>query len=810
MTTGDGADRSDESAGMADDSPGSTHSDLSGTAGDVVQARDVHGGVHFHGPAPVAWPSPRQLPADVGGFVNRGPELELLDAVLGLEDSEPPRVGVFVIAGTAGVGKTSLAIHWAHRIRQRFPDGQLCINLRGYDPGSPLTPQEVLDRFLRALDIAPRAIPADVEARAALYRSRLADRRVLVILDNAASAGQVRPLLPGTAGSLTIVTSRSRLSGLVARDGARRMTLDMLPEADSVSLLRSLTAGYRANEDPDKLTELARLCARLPLALRIAAERAASRPQMPLDDLINDLRDESALWDALTAEEEEEADAVRTVFAWSYRALTESAARLFRLLGLHPGPDFGTAVTAVLAGLPLAAARQLLDVLVGAHLVEQTGPDRYQLHDLLRAYAIDQVMHEEASERRRLVLRQILTWYLHAANAAEARIGALDLRIPLDPPDPNLNLPTFVNERAAAMWLDTERANLLAATRAAVGDPGLLHLAWQLPAVLRSYYMRHNLFEDWLTTGRLGLDAARAIGERRGEAELLDSLGMAYVAAQQLNAGSECHLAALSLRREFGDRLGEAVSLNALGLTSLRGRQLSEARSYFTQSIITFGNLGEALWQAAALANLSATQCELGQYEQAAESARRSLAAFHDAQDPQGEGNALRILSMIHREQGELAEASDAAQRAVAIAVDHGNLMWEGYWLLELGATQLATGQPAAALVSYQRAANIQRRLGDRIREARALDGTGLTYQKLARFDDAIDFHRGAARTFRELADSWLLAVALDNLATAVSATGTADQARQYWEEALSLLTSFTDPKAGEMRDRIDAALSVS
>jgi hypothetical protein len=514
-----------------------THSDLSGSAGDVVQARDVRGGVHFHGPTPAVRRTPRQLPADVGGFVNRLPELNLLDTILDAEGAGPPQAGLFVIAGTAGVGKTSLAIHWAHRVHHRFPDGQLCVNLRGYDPGTPLTAEMVLDRFLRALDVPPKAIPTDVEAKSALYRTLLADRRALILLDNAAAVGQVRPLLPGSPGCLVLVTSRNRLSGLGVRDGARRLTVELLPEPDAIDLLRTLTASYRAHEDPDAFTELARLCARLPLALRIAAERAASRPRMPLADLIRDLRDESALWEALSADDEDDADAVRTVFAWSCRALPEPAARLFRLLGLHPGPEFGTSIVAALSRLSTIESRRLLDVLVGAHLIEQTGPERYQFHDLLRAYAIDQVTHQESSKDRQMTTQRILTWYLHSANTAESRIGALDLHIALDPPEPTLPLPTFDTPRDAAVWLDLEQPNLLAATRVAANDPDLRPLAWRLPAVLRAHYMRHNLFEDWFATTRLGLEAARSLGDRRGQAELFDSLGIAHVAAHQTRRG---------------------------------------------------------------------------------------------------------------------------------------------------------------------------------------------------------------------------------------------------------------------------------
>ncbi|WP_432825698.1 NB-ARC domain-containing protein [Dactylosporangium sp. CA-092794] len=354
-------------------------------SGDVVQARDVHGGVHFHRSEAAFGVAPSQLPGDVRGFVNRDTELETLTSVAAELRDVPLAAAVVVVTGTAGVGKTSLALHWAHSVRDSFPDGQLYVNLRGYDPGQPAVPEQVLDRFLRDLGVPATAIPVDLGDRASLYRSLLATRRMLVVLDNAATAGQVRPLLPGTAGCLVVVTSRSRLSGLVARDGAFRLGLDILLEDDAVALLDAVSARYRRHDQRHELVELARLCACLPLALRIAAERAASRPMMRLEELIADLRDESALWDALTAESDDDADAVRTVFAWSYRALPEPAARLFRLLGLHPGNEFGLPAAAALAGISISHARQQLDVLAGAHLLEQRAPGRYEFHDLLRA-----------------------------------------------------------------------------------------------------------------------------------------------------------------------------------------------------------------------------------------------------------------------------------------------------------------------------------------------------------------------------------------------------------------------------------------
>lgn len=793
-----------------DEGPGrryETRSEISGSAAEVVQARDVHGGVHFHSAVVPGGSIPRQLPGDVGSFVNRGAELARLTAILADDSGRPLPAGVFVIAGTAGVGKTSLALHWAHMVKRRFPDGQLYVNLRGYDPGPQVSPEQVLDRFLRALGVRPNGIPADLEDRAAMYRSLLGDRRMLVLLDNAATVRQVRPLLPGNAESLVLVTSRSRLSGLVARDGARRLTLDMLSEADAVQLLQVVTSGYRAHDDARELAELARLCARLPLALRIAAERASSRPLMLLTELITDLRDESALWDALTAEDDEEADAVRTVFAWSYRALPEEAARLFRLLGLHPGPEFGVPVAAALADVGLSQARQLLDVLVGAHVLEQHAQDRYQFHDLLRAYATDQALQQETSESRHAVLARVVAWYLNTADAAVAAIAPLDRRVVADPAAADVTPLTFPDRDQAIRWYEQERANLVATIRAAA-EAGLHRMAWQLPAILREIYMHRNPFEDWIATGRIGLESARLLGDRRGEAELLESLGMAFAQSRKMADAEDCHRRSLDIRREIGDRFGEAVSVNALGLVLWRHRRLRDARSYFERGVSIARGLGERRWEALFSSNLGMVLFALGSLEEATQVLRSSLTVAREHGDRGATGNALFHLAAIQREQGQLSAASSSIEDALDIARDDGNLVAEGHWLLESARIQMAAGGAAEALTSYQRAAVIQRRLGDRNREAMALDGTGQAYRDLGALDEAAKFHRGAALIHRELDDRWQLAIALDNLATVTKESGDSDEARSQWNEIVALLSGFDDPRADEMRDRARRALS--
>ncbi|MFE4911874.1 ATP-binding protein [Streptomyces sp. NPDC056652] len=766
----------------------------------------MSGGIHFHdhgasGAESSPGTTPRQLPADVTGFVNRTHELDELNAVLAAEDGSPLVISVCVIAGTAGAGKTSLALRWAHQVQDRYPDGQLYVNLRGYDPGEPVTPPEALHRFLGALGVRPRSVPQDVDAAAALYRSCLADRRMLIVLDNAATVGQVRPLLPGSAGCLVVVTSRSRLSGLAVRDGARRLTLGTLPQPEAVALLRAVTAGYRPEDDLEKLTELAGLCARLPLALRIAAERAASRPHMKLDDLIADLRDESALWDALSTGDDEEAEAVRTVFAWSYRALPDSAARLFRLLGLHPGPEFGLHAAAALAGLTAPCARQLLDSLVGAHLLEQTAPDRYQFHDLLRAYATDQAQHEEPPEGRTAALRRVLDWYLHTADAAQSWISPAELHLELSPPAAEVQPLSFADFDAAVDWAEREHTNLLQAVRVAA-QTGDDRLAWHLSAVLANAYSPSAPVADWPTVGRIGLAAARRLGDRRGEAQLLTELGMSHTRNNRLGESHENHSAALRIWRELGDRAGEAHSLNLIGLVHLHRRELTRAADLFERAIAAFREQDAAHWEATVLSNLAGAHYRAGRLPEASTAARRALATHRALNNPRGEGNILRLLSHLELEQGEAEKALGSAREAVDIALTLRDHRLEGYWLLALGDAQRANGRPADALTSYQRSATLHRRLGNQSREALAWNSTAEVYRRLDRDEEAAHFHRRAVAVHRELGDTWDEAMALDGLAEALHADDP-EAALGHWTEALELLVGYDDPRAAAVRGRI-------
>ncbi|MGX7827257.1 ATP-binding protein [Actinokineospora sp. 24-640] len=781
--------------------------EVAGSASEIVQAGTVHGGVHIHGgQSDPARRIPRQLPGDVSGFVNRAAELDRLSAAV-TDRGEPLVVGIHVITGTAGVGKTSLALHWAHRTRDRFPDGQLHVNLRGYDAGRPVTPEQALDRFLRALGVPPDAIPADIEDKASLYRTILADQRVLILLDNAASVRQIRPLLPGNADCLVLVTSRNRLSGLVARDGARRLPLDTLSEAEAVELLKAVTAGYRGHDDLADLVELTALCARLPLALRIAAERASSRPLMLLSELIADLRDESGLWDALSSDDDEESDAVRAVFAWSYRALPADAARMFRLLGLHPGHEISVPAAAALMGVGTGRARSLLDALVGSHVLEQRSPGRYEFHDLLRAYALDQAIAQETAADQIAAVERVITWYVRSARAAVAVLCPLDREVLLDPPDAHVAPLVFTDNDAALRWYEMERANFVAATRAAA-DTGRDQLAWQLPAVLWSVYAIHNPFSEWIETGVIGLAAARRAQSRFGEAQLLASLGMAYLQSNQLDKAEEHHQAALAVRETIDDRFGIAQSTNDLGLLANRRHRLAEAREHFERSLAAFREIGDRGHEAWLLSNLGVLRCDLDEPAAGLDLLRESLSISRAVGDRLAESNALICLAIAHRGLNQYPDSASTLRAAVSIAREDGYPMCEAVGLLETARLCLAEDDPADALPLFHHSASILRRLGDRGREAIALDGAGLAYRRLGRPEDAAQFHRVAVAAHRDLRDRWHLALALDNLATTLADTGEHAPARASWAESLSILSEFDDPRAARLRERVTARLA--
>ena len=801
-----------ESGNRGDEGPPARQR-MSGSADHVVQARDISGGVHFHhapSPARPATPAPRQLPQDVRHFVNRNAEFEGLASALSATGVHASHVPVVVVTGAPGVGKTSLALRWAHRITDRFPDGQLYADLRGHDHDAPLTPLEALRGFLGALGVPHGSVPEETEPAAALFRSCLADRRMLVLLDNAASTAQVRPLLPGSPAALTIVTSRSRLSGLSVREGAHRMVLDLLSGTEAVALLRAVTEGRRADDDAEALTELARLCARLPLALRIAGDRVLSHPHLRLEDLNAQLRDRALRWHALSADEDEgdRPYDVRTVFDWSHDALPAPVARLFRLLGAHPGTAFGTHDAAALAALGTAEARRLLDRLTGAHLLEQTGSDRFRFHDLLRAYASDQSHALDPPADRQAALHRLLTWYFHTATGALTRVEpASDEDVTLSEESSVEPLPLRDRDHALA-WFRQEHAALQAAVRAAARS-GADELASKLPLVLWRSDALPLTSTELLGMAGISLAASRRLGDRAAEARTLGRMGRVLSSRRRFEESQECRRQALALFRELGDRSGQAASLGAMGLDHFRAKEHGAAVPRLTEACAMFGELGEHRRAASAMVDLAHCKVETGEVPEAVALVERALETQRAVGDTQGEGRALRVLSNIHLANGDARAALVAAERSVECAVRLGHPRSEAARLLTLAAAQEELGRHGAALVSYERAAEVFRDVDDRFYVAMAWFYSAGSLCCLGRGSEAESLLRRAAAVFYEHGDSWQEAMALDRLGDLVR-EGDAEQARHLWRTALRQVAGRHGDRGERASARIGAKLAES
>ncbi|MFJ7213359.1 tetratricopeptide repeat protein [Amycolatopsis sp. NPDC098790] len=696
---------------------------------------------------------PKQLPAEPGGFTGRAAELSFLDSV--------PAAGgaIAAISGTAGVGKTALAVRWAHRVRDRFPDGQLYANLRGHAPGAPASTAEVLAQFLAALGIPAERVPADEETAAALYRTLTTDRKVLVLLDNAAGPAQVRPLLPAGPGCLVVVTARDRMTGLVAVHGARRLTLDVLNPEDAVDLLAGVLGPDRVRAEPEAAVEFAKLCVYLPLALRIAAANLADRPGHGVEDYVAELREGNLL--AALAVQGDEQTAVRTAFDLSHAALPADAQRLFRLLSLVPGPDAGTDAVAALTGTEPARAGAVLDRLAGAHLVEHHSPGRYRFHDLLRRYAAEQA--ERAEPDRERALDRLYDWYLRTVDAAARLLYPHMLRLPL----PETGTP-FAGLGEAANWLDAERGNLVAAIRAAGPRPR----AWLLADALRGYFWMGMRRVEWAAAAEAGLAAAEAAGDARAcavsrlsladlnfrqgryrpavrhytaalllarragwaeaQAAVLGNLGCVYWQSGRLAAAASRFERGLALSRRLGQVAGEAVAFANLGLVHWEMGRLAAAADHYAQALRRFRRIGSRYGEAINLANLGQTQRARGRPAEAADLLGRSLRLQREAGNRGGEAETRSRLAAAYADLGRLDEALECAQAGLALAREAGDPRTEAEALATLGAVLHRTGDRAGALRRYGQALDLIRETGDRYPEADALLGLAAAADDLA------------------------------------------------------------------------------
>jgi tetratricopeptide (TPR) repeat protein len=754
------------------------------------------------GPAPVR-PTPAQLPGDVAAFTGRAGELAELDRLLTAPETgaEATALVISAVAGSGGVGKTALAVRWAHRVRTSFPDGQLYVDLRGYDAQQPVPPAEALTRFLNALGVTGQDVPLDADERAARYRTEVAGRRMLIVLDNASAVDQVRPLLPGTASCVVLVTSRDSLAGLVSLHGACRLDLDRLPPGDAVALLRRL-AGSRGDAEPTAVAALAEQCARLPLALRVAAELVAARPATTVADLVDELSDQQRRLDLLDAGGDTRA-AVRAVFSWSYDQLPPAAARAFRLLGLHPGPDLDDYAGAALTGVGLAEARRLLDSLARAHLTERTATGRTGMHDLLRAYAAELAARRDTEADRREALTRLLDYYLTTAVAATKVLtvqwsGAAPASPWAGP------TPALTGRRAALAWLDGERLTLAAVGALAVGHGWPRH-AIELSRALFRYHENGGHFTDMLAAQTHAAATARQIGDRAAEAHALTNLGVAHHFLSGYRPAAEHLERALALFRDLGDRFGEARTLINLGNVCRRLGIGGPAVAHIERALTLFRDLGDRAGQASALGTLGLVHWQLGHYELAADYQRQARELHREVGNTVGEARALDNLGLVHRHLGDPRSAAVHHRQALELFRRTSYRSGEAHALNNLGDAYIGLRSYARAAGFHQRAHALFREIGERYGEMGALNGLGEARSGAGRPGEAVEMHRAALAIAIDTDDRDELARAHAGLGRAYVGLGDVGRARRHWAEALTRYTELGSPLAEEVAANLNA-----
>jgi len=727
-------------------------------------------------------PAPAQLPADAAGFTGRSRHLDLLDSMVFPADREHTAPGVLVlISGMAGVGKTALTVHWAHRVRDRFPDGQLYLDLRGYTAGPPMRDGEALEYLLHALGVTGGQVPGTPEQATALYRSLLADRRVLVVLDNAATADDVRALLPGGHGCAVVVTSRDRLTGLVARDGARRLALTGLTPAETDALLRRVIDEDRTDVDPAATAALGRACSHLPLALRIAAAKINDDPHRSVAQYLDELRDGDRLT-ALASDGDGKA-AVRAAFDLSYQSLTDEARALFRRLSLVPGREVTAEAAAALLATTPAHAAELLRRLAGAHLAEQPSAGRYSLHDLLRIYAAERSADDSAAERGAAV-RRLYDCYHQGAVAADRLRHPNKLRLP--PPGNASPAARFDSVERAAEWLDAEHANLIAAATQATAA-GVPDMAWLITDALRSHLWQRAGATEWIAAATAGLHAARSSGAVREQVMMQYSLTDVYTHITRYAEALEHADRMLDLSVQAGWPEGRAAAHTARAVIHWRTGRLSDAARECRQTLELDRQLGAPDGHPPTLSTLGLIYRDLGRLREAADLFARALARLDPSGSPLTRSIRLSNLGECLHALGLLDEAGRHLTEALTIDRATGSRRCEGETLNRLAAVRRDTGDHRQAIELATAALDAARETDDRRSEANTLNTLGNTHRLMGHGREAMLRHERAVAVARDIGERGIEADGHLGLALAHRELGNPHDARHHADHALAI-----------------------
>lgn len=657
---------------------------------------------------PVSRPAtvPRLLPVAVREFTGRGQQLKTLDTLLPdrtMPDSATATIAV--ISGMAGIGKTALAVHWAHLHADQFPDGQLYLNLRGFDPvRQPTSPAGALRGMIQALGVDPQRIPDEVEARIALYRGLLAGTRTLVILDNAVDEGQVRPLLPGAPGCLTVITSRNHLSGLVAAEAAHPLPLDLLPQAEAYELVARRIGHDRVAAEAEAAESIIDSCACLPLALAVASARAATHPGLPLSRFARELRQSERGLDALASRDP--TTDIRTVFSWSFDQLTPDAAQLFRLFGLHPGPHLSRSAAASLLGRPVRQVGALLDDLVSAHLMTELPDDRYTAHDLLRLYARELADTSLPAPERQAATHRLLDHYTHTAYAASRLIAPARTSVDLGPHRSGVCLESLAGHDEAMAWLATERRGLLAAVDHAVRAGFDTH-GWQLAVILADFLTRQGHWHDEAAALEAALEAAQRLGDRHVLSRIHRFLASAYVQLQRDELTHGHMQRALELAEQLDDPQNLAETHRHIGMVLMRQGRYAETLPHAEVAFEQYELAGDLVGQARSLSAMGWCHTQLDQHEQAADYCRRALDLLQQTGDRQGEAHTWDSLGHALHHLGDHHRAIRYYNRSLELHQELGERYYYAITLTHLAEAEHTAGNRERAFETWRRALRI-------------------------------------------------------------------------------------------------------
>ncbi|QXE34557.1 tetratricopeptide repeat protein [Streptomyces sp. GMY02] len=651
-------------------------------------------------PASPLIPPLAQLPADLPVFAGRRADLTRARFLLSGRETMTPATVILAISGMGGVGKSTLAVHLSHQMAHRYPDGQLYVNLRGFDPSATaMDPREAVRGFLTALGLSPQHIPADADGEAGAYRSLLAGRRVLILLDNARDAAQIRPLLPGTPNCLVIVTSRNRLLGLGASHGAQILELDPFPTAEARELLVRRIGAPRVIAESHAAAEIVRHCAGLPLALAVVATRAAAHPDFPLAAIAAELSEAQGSLDAFT--DPEPAGDVRTVFSWSYRTLSPDAARLLRLLALHPGPDTGAPAASALIGVPMARTRQLLAELTRAHLLSEHAPGRYICHDLVRLYAMELTERHDPRPRREAAVRRLLDHYLYTAHAAGRLYSPWWTATTLPPALEGATPETLDDDGQALRWYTAERHVLREVVDLAVRTGSDTH-AWQLAWCLERFWDRQGHWHDSEAMQRVALAAATRAGHRAARAHLLRGLARASARLKRYDEAHTHIAGSLELHTALGDRLGLAHAHRSQGWLFDQTERYDDSQAAVRKALALYEAVGDRVAQTSCHHALGWTHVLRGEHRLAVPYFERALTELAGLSNRYGEAGTWDSLGHAHHRLGDHRRATTCYQHALRLYRQIGDRYNEAGTLHQLGDAYHAVGDYGSARTVWQ------------------------------------------------------------------------------------------------------------